>query len=104
MDMRFQGFGRALIVVPVLSYIPLRWIIGDLEDTHHALVVGISLIVSAIVTLAIAWVLDKRAGLDLLTTPAWTSRLLDSQHIFLYVPIRLVGFIALFAGIVLLFV
>ena len=104
MNTRFQGFGRALIAVPVLSYIPLRFVIGDLEDTHHALVAGISLIVSAIITLVIASVLDGRTGLNIWTKPAWTSRLLESQHIFFYVPVRLAGAVALLAGIVLLFV
>ena len=93
-----------LIVVPVLSYIPLRIITGGLEESHHTAVVSMSLVVSGVVTLIIAAVQDKRAGIDVFGRPAWTTEIMESQHIFFYLPIRLVAVIFLLASIGILFI
>ena len=103
MNPRFQGFGKALILVPILSYIPLRTLVGDFEESHHALVVSLSLLVSGVLTLAIAAAHDKKAGIDVFSREAWSSGLMESQHIFFYLPIRVVGAILLTASIGVLF-
>ena len=103
MNPRFQGFGRALILVPVLSYIPLRAIVGQWEESHRSAVLALSLAVSGLITLVIAATLDKRAGIDLRARNTWTVGLMESQHIFFYLPIRLVGLILLAASVVVVF-
>lgn len=103
MNPSFQGLGKALILVPVLSYIPLRIFVGAWEESHRSAVLCLSLIVTGVVTLAIAAVQDKKAGLSMLSRDAWTTRLMESQHIFFYLPIRLVGLVAVLAGVGVLF-
>ena len=102
MNPRFRGFGKALILVPVLSYIPLRAIVGQWEESHRSAVLALSLLVSGLITLVIAANLDKKAGIDLRSRNAWTIGLLESQHIFFYLPIRLVGVILLLASAVVI--
>jgi hypothetical protein len=104
MNPRFQGFGKALILVPVLSYIPLRVVLGYIEETHRSVVLCVSLMVSAFITLVIAAVQDKKAGIDVFARHAWTGGILESQHIFFYLPIRVVGVILLIASVGVLWI
>ena len=103
MNPRFQGIGKALILVPVLSYIPLRLIVGNFEESHHRAVVSLSLLASGLITLFIAAVEDKKGGIALLSRQAWGAGLMESRHIFFYLPIRLVGVIMLVASVALFF-
>ena len=104
MNPRFMGLGRALILVPVLSYIPLRAIVGDLEESHRNVALSLSLLVSSLIILAFAAFQDKKTGIDLRSKHAWTTGLMESQHIFFYLPIRLVGAILLIASVAVLWI
>jgi hypothetical protein len=98
MNPRFKGLGFLLLLVPVLSYIPLRAFIGDYEETHRSAAVSVSLAVSGALILAIAAFQDKKSGIEVWSANAWTSGLLESQHICFHIPLRLAGAILLFAS------
>ena len=101
MNPRFKGFGFLLFLIPVLSYIPLRLIVGDWEESHHSAVVSISLLVSCVIMFFAAASLDRKAGIDAFSRPAWTSELMESQHICFHIPLRLAAVILLIAGLII---
>ncbi len=103
MNPRFKGLGFLLVLVPVLSYIPLRAIVGGWEETHRSVVLCISLAVSGALVFAIAAIQDKKSGITAWSRSAWTSSLLESQHICFYVPLRLAGVIMIIASVGVLF-
>lgn len=101
MNPRFQGFGRFLILLPAALYIPLRMVVGQWEESHHAAIVSLLLALTGVLTLCIAVVLDKRSGIDVFSRNAWTKGILESQHIFFYLPIRIVGGLAVLASLLI---
>jgi hypothetical protein len=103
MNPRFKGLGFLFLLVPVLSYIPLRALVGDWEETHRSIVLFISLAVSGAIIFVIATIQDKKIGISTFSGRAWTSDFLVSQHICLYVPLRLGGIVFLAASVVVLF-
>ena len=46
---------------------------------------------AGVLTFCAAAVLDRRSGVDVFSKVAWTSQLMESQHIMLFQPLRLVG-------------
>ena len=101
MNERFHGFGRFLILLPVALYIPLRALVGEWEESHHAAVVCLCLALSGAITLAIAAVLDKKSGINIYSMHAWTKGLMESRHTFFYLPIRVVGLLAIVASLLI---
>jgi len=99
MNSEFRGFGRFLLLVPVVVYIPMRIIVGPWEESHHAAVVALCLAVSGVITVVVAAALDKKSGIDVYSWHAWTTGIMESQYIFFYVPTRLVGIIAIIVSI-----
>lgn len=104
MNPRFKGFGSFLIFVPVLLYIPLRALIGNWEEVHRSAVLSIHLAISGVLLFVIAAIQDKRAGIDVWSKHAWTSGLLESQHICFHVPLRLAAAVVFLGAIVVPFV
>ena len=86
-----QGFGKFLMLIPVLTYVPLRVFVESWEESHRSLVLSLVLLVSAVVTLAIAATQDRKSGLEVFSRRAWTTDLMESQHLFFHLPIRIVG-------------
>ncbi|HRE79693.1 MAG TPA: hypothetical protein PLN52_01535, partial [Opitutaceae bacterium] len=84
----------------MLSYIPLRVLTGALEEDHRGAVLGLSLMLSATIIFVVAMVGDRKSGIEVWSRRAWTSELLESQHICFHVPLRLAGVVMLGAGIV----
>jgi hypothetical protein len=98
MNPRFQGFGRFVGVIPALSYIPLRVFLDDWEESHRLAAASLCLLVSALITFAIAAIEDKKVGIDVFTRPAWSANLMESHHIFYYLPIRIVAVLMFIAS------
>lgn len=88
------------MLVPVLSYIPLRMFVESWEESHRNLVLALDLLISGIITLAIAVTQDRKVGIEVFSRRAWTSELMESQDIFFHVPIRLAGVVMLITSCV----
>jgi hypothetical protein len=86
MNSEFRGFGRFLLLVPVVVNIPMRMIVGPWEESHRAAIVALCLAVSGVFTVAIVAALDKKSGIDVYSRHAWTTGIMESQHIFLFLP------------------
>jgi len=101
---RFNGLGFLVLILPVVLYIPIRAIAGEAVGTHRGIVFFIEFILSGALLFAIAALQDKKIGIDVLSPSAWTSRLLDSQHISFYIPLRLAGIIMVLGSFGALFI
>ncbi len=95
MNPRFKGLGKVIFLVPLLLTILLRMIFGDEESSNRAIYLCAIMNLTGIITFGIAVAQDKKTGIDPFSRKAWTSELLESEHIFLHLPLRLVGLLAL---------
>ena len=101
MKSEIRGFGRFLILVPVAVYLPLRFVVGEWEETHHAAIVCLVLAVSGALTLGIAAKLDRKAGIEVFSRHAWTKGIMESEHVFFFLPVRVVGALAILASLLI---
>jgi hypothetical protein len=103
MNPRFKGLGFFLLLVPVLLFIPIRAIAGDLEDTHRNIVLFITLFLSGTVIFMIAAIQDKKVGISAFSRNAWTTEIMESQHICFHIPLRMAGVILVISSVIVLF-
>lgn len=68
---------------------------GDEEESNRGAFLCILFALSGGITFAIGVLQDKKAGIEVFSRKAWTSEMMDSQHLFFYMPLRLVGILAL---------
>jgi hypothetical protein len=88
----------------VLLYIPIHAIAGEYEASHRDILISITLILSSMAMVYIAAIQDKKTGIDIKSKSAWTTDILESQHICFYIPLRLAGLILFCAGICVPFI
>ncbi len=66
-------------------------IFGRGTDSLHNQTNTVVLSISGILTFLIAARLDKKSGIDVYSKSTWKSHFFESQHIVLYLPLRVVG-------------
>lgn len=95
MNSRFKGLGKVIFLVPLLLAILLRMFAGEEDESNRGAFLCILFALSGTVTLVIGVLQDKKTGTEAFSRKAWTSDLMESQHLFFYMPLRLVGIVAL---------
>ena len=95
MNPRFKGLGKVIFLLPLLLAILLRMVLGDEDEHSRPVFLCILFALSGAITIGIGAIQDKKAGIDIFARKAWTSEVLESQHIFFYVPLRIAGLVAL---------
>lgn len=94
---RSKGLGFAGLLILIGCFMIIRPLIEHLESGPEEVlrrhVNAVVLATAGILTFGLAAYLDKKSGLEVFTKRAWTNELLESQHIMLYLPLRLVGVI-----------
>jgi hypothetical protein len=102
MQIRFKGYGFLLFLVPLFFLIGIRMIVGDWEESHRHLLIGIDLFASGFVLFEIAKRLDRKIGIEVWSRAAWTTDLFESHHLCWNLPLRLAGIILALVGLVFL--
>jgi hypothetical protein len=94
MNPRFKGLGKVIFLVPLLLAILLRMFTEE-EESNRGTFLCVLFALSGVITLVVGLLQDKNTGIDVFSRKAWSSELMESQHLFFYMPLRLVGILAL---------
>lgn len=104
MPLKYQRLGCLVFLVPPLVTIPLRLgakaLKDQIGDLSGATQLSIVLAISGLILFAVALVQDRKIGIEFNSREAWTSRLMESSHTFLDLPIRLIAVVYLVASLV----
>ncbi len=95
MPPRSKGLGYAGFLILIGCFLLIRPLIEHLESSSEAMLrrhIGAAVFATAgVLTFGLAAFLDKKSGPEVFSKSAWSSEILDSQHIMLYLPLRLIG-------------
>lgn len=97
MPPRSKGLGFAGLLILIGCFLAIRPLIEHLENSSEEILrrhIGAAVFSTAgILTFGLAAYLDKKSGPSAFSKSAWTSEFWESQHIMLYLPLRLIGVI-----------
>ena len=103
---KFKGYGYSVLIIVIAAFLVLRPIVERIwsapEELLRRPVNALVLMLSGLVTLWIASIVDKRNGIDIFKKKAWISDIMESQHICFGIPMRLFGVLIFVVGFILL--
>ncbi len=92
---RSKGLGFAGLLILIGCFLSIRPLVEHLDGSPEAILrrhIGAAVFGAAgVLTFGFAAYLDRKSGPSVFSMRAWSSELLESQHIMLYLPLRLVG-------------